>query len=375
MTATALIVRYGEIGLKGRNRAHFENLLCDDIRRFLKNEGVDYRKVDRSRGRIYVRGVSGEAHLERVLGIHSFSPAREVSRRMEDIEAAAAEFYPQVRKAGTFRISCQRVDKGFPIISTEVERLLGERVRLDTGAAVKLTAPGFNLEVEIGRDAAFVFHQRIPGFGGMPYGSAGRLVSLISSGIDSPVATFLMMKRGVEPILLHFSLGGDDTAKVERLRQQLERYASGRSIRLEVLRHRDLFSQRFEELRKNRRIGPYLCIICKYLMHHRAGELAGQVGALGVVTGDSLAQVASQTLSNLAAYRTRSGLPVYSPLIGLDKVEIMALARKIGTYDLSIAAAQGCSPPSNPRTHVDPESFQTILAESGLDGSDDSFNP
>jgi len=372
MIANALIVRYGEISLKGRNRSHFENQLCSDIRGFLKNEGVPFHSVDRTHGRVYVRGISSKASLERVLGIRSFSPALEVPRSMEDLEAAAAQLYPLVREAGSFRISCQRTDKEFPLTSMEVERRLGERVRLDTGAAVKLNAPGFNLEVEIGRDTAFVFFRRISGFGGMPYGSAGKLVSLISSGIDSPVATFLMMKRGVEPILLHFSMGNDEREKVERLRRQLEQYAAGRRIRLEVIEHGDLFKGRFDTLRKDRRIGPYMCIICKYLMHRHAGELARRTGALGIITGDSLAQVASQTLSNLAAYRTRSGLPVYSPLIGLDKVEIIDLARRIGSYDLSITEAKGCTPPSNPRTHVDPEVFQSILEESGLERGDGS---
>jgi len=372
MTPNALIVRYGEISLKGRNRVHFENILREDLRRFLKAQGVTFSSVERSRGRIYIRGIESEVPLERVMGVLSYSPAREVPRRMEALEAAAAELYPLVQAAGSFRVSCQRIDKAFPLNSMDVERLLGERVRLDTGAAVDLTAPGFDLEVEIGREKAFVFHRRIPGFGGMPYGSAGKLVALTSSGIDSPVAAFLMMKRGVEPILLHFSLNEEDRRKVERLRDQLQKYAAGRSIRLEVIEHRELLRDRFSQLKADRRVGPFLCVICKHLMHRRGGELARREGALGLITGDSLAQVASQTLSNLAAYGTSSGLPVYSPLIGFDKVEIMALARRIGTYEISITKAPGCVPPANPRTRVDPQVFQAILAESGLDSAGES---
>lgn len=375
MTPDTLIVRYGEIGLKGRNRSHFENLLCKDIRAFLKREGVPFRAVDRFHGRIYVRGINREVSLERVLGVFSFSPAREVPRRMQDLKKAAETFFPQVRQAGSFRISCQRVDKDFPLTSMEVERRLGEDVRLATGATVNLSSPGFNLEVEIGPDAFFVFSRRVAGFGGMPFGSAGKLVALISGGIDSPVAAFLMMKRGVEPILLHFSMGDDDNAKVGNLRRQLEEFAAGRTIRLETIPHDTLFAGSFEKLRNNRRLAPYLCVICKYLMHRHAGELARRTGALGIVTGDSLAQVASQTLSNMAAYRAESGLPVYSPLIGLDKVEIIDLARRIGTYELSIAPAEGCSPPSNPRTHVDREVFQSILEESGLEPSSEGEEP
>ncbi len=366
MKANALIVRYGEISLKGRNRSFFEKRLCDDIRSFLKDRGIAYSSVVRIRGRIYVRGIEKTPPLEEVMGIFSYSPALEVPRDMAAMEEAVLGFTSEVRAAGTFRISCQRVDKTFPVISTEVERILGERVRVESGASVNLGNPAFDLQVEIGNNAAFVFSHKIRGFGGMPYGSAGKLVSLISTGIDSPVATFLMMKRGVEPVLLHFAMGPEERAKMERIRGRLERYAAGRRIQMEELDHESLFDGQFSRLRSNSRMGPYVCVICKYLMHRNAGAFARRVGALGVITGDSLAQVASQTLSNMAAYRLQSELPVYTPLIGMDKLEIIDLAKRIGTYDLSIAKAPGCSPPAHPRTSVDLKQFQRVLEESGL---------
>lgn len=366
MEPNSLIIRYGEISLKGRNRSFFEKRLCDDIRSYLKHRGLPYSSVDRIRGRIYVRGISEIPPMEEVMGIFSYSPAHEVGRNMVAMEKAVLAFSPQVKAAGTFRISCQRVDKRFPVISTEVERILGERVRLDSGATVNLTNPAFDLQVEIGTQAAFVFSEKIRGFGGMPFGSAGKLVSLVSTGIDSPVATFLLMKRGVEPVLLHFAMGPEEKAKMERIRVQLERYAAGRRLRMEEIDHESLFDQRFSRLRNHPRLGPYVCVICKHLMHRRAGELAREVGAQGVITGDSLAQVASQTLSNMAAYRMQSQLPVYTPLIGMDKLEIIEIAKRIGTYDLSIAKAPGCTPPRHPRTGVDPEQFQRVLKEAGF---------
>jgi len=361
----SLIVRYGEITLKGRNRIDFEKKLENDIRSFLKNQGLEGFSCELQRGRIYLRGLADTPDLGRVLGIHSFSPAREIGRDYELLKEealAAASTWPA---GASFRVSCRRMDKNFQPDSMAVEREIGALLAANHQLVVDLEQPDYNLQIEISGRSIFIFQEKIRAFSGFPYASAGRLVSLLSAGIDSPVATFLMMKRGVEPILLHFSISAEEAAKVEALKRHLETFTSGRRLTLITIPRDEIFAGRFSDI-YNGPLQNYLCLICKYLMHRRAGEIARQYGALGVITGDNLAQVASQTLANLAAQRSACQLPVYSPLIGWEKEDTIALARRIGTYELSIIKAPGCLPPVNPKTRVSPERLQQVLVRAGF---------
>jgi len=366
MRFNSIIVRYGEISLKGKNRKTFELKLKSDIQRFLENQKITFSQVVVKRGRIYVRGINTLPGLEKVFGIHSYSPALEIEKSMDVLKNEALGFVSKVADAKSFRVSCQRVDKRFPIKSIDVERIIGEILHKETKTRVDLTAPELAVQIEIGEDGIFLFGEKIRGYSGMPFGSAGKLVSLISAGIDSPVATFLMMKRGVEPILLHFKITEEDTKKVLKLKEKLEEYAAGGELKLIIIPRDDIFKGKFSQLYNNNRYNPYICIMCKYLMHKKAGEIAKQENALGIITGDNLAQVASQTLKNLFAYRMVSELPVYSPLISFEKEQTVEIARKIGTFDLSILKAKGCTPPKNPKTGVAPALFYKLLEETGL---------
>ncbi|MCX6582283.1 MAG: tRNA 4-thiouridine(8) synthase ThiI [Candidatus Aminicenantes bacterium] len=366
MKFNSIIVRYGEISLKGKNRKSFELKLKSDIEGFLKARGIDFSRVDLRRGRIYIRGIDQVPGLEKIMGVHSYSPALEIERNMEALEREVLFFIPMIADAQSFRVSCQRVDKRFPIKSVDLEQAIGHMLHLKSGTPVKLKDPAMEVHIEIGEDGIFLFGEKIRGYSGMPYGSAGKLVSLVSGGIDSPVATFLMMKRGVEPILLHFELSQEDTQKVIKLKEKLEEYASGREIKLYVIPRDEIFKGKFSGLYNNGRYQPYICVICKHLMHKKAGEIAKQEGALGIITGDNLAQVASQTLKNLFAYQMTSEFPVYSPLISFEKEQTVKIAREIGTYDLSVVKAKGCTPPKNPKTGVSITTFHKILNELGL---------
>lgn len=361
-----VIVRYGEISLKGKNRRNFELKLKSDIERFLQKQEIPFTKVAAHRGRIYIRGIAALPHLEKIFGIHSYSPALEIEKNLDLLKQKVLDFIPMVANAKTFRVSCQRVDKTFPLKSVDVERLIGDILYTATKTRVNLKAPDLEFQIEIGQDGMFLFAEKIRGFGGLPYGTAGKLVSLISAGIDSPVATFLMMKRGVEPILLHFKITEQDTQKVLKLKEKLEEYTAGREIKLHIIPRDDIFKGKFPTLYADKRYSPYICVMCKYLMHKKAGELAKQENALGIITGDNLAQVASQTLKNLFAYHMVSDFPVYSPLISFEKEHTIGIAREIGTYDLSIVKAKGCTPPDNPKTGVSPRTFHRLLAETGL---------
>jgi len=366
MKFNSIIIRYGEISLKGKNRKSFELKLKSDIEGFLRAREIGFSRVVLKRGRIYIRGIDQVPGLEKIMGVHSYSPALEIARNIETLEREVLSFIPMIADAESFRVSCQRVDKRFPIKSVDLEQAIGHMLHLKSGTPVKLKDPAMEFQIEIGEDGIFLFGEKIPGYRGLPYGSAGKLVSLVSGGIDSPVATFLMMKRGVEPILLHFKLSEEDTQKVIKIKEKLEEYASDREIKLVIIPRDEIFKGRFSELYNNRRYHSYVCVICKYLMHKKAGEIAKQEGALGVITGDNLAQVASQTLKNLFAYQMTSEFPVYSPLISFEKEQTVKIAREIGTYELSVIKTKGCTPPKNPKTGVSITAFHKILNELGL---------
>ncbi|MCI0470967.1 MAG: tRNA 4-thiouridine(8) synthase ThiI [Candidatus Aminicenantes bacterium] len=366
MEYNSIIVRYGEISLKGKNRRTFEQKLKCDIENFLKTRGIEFSSAALKWGRIYIKGIDVTPPLEKICGIHSYSPALEIPKDYDILKDKAVELFPLFAGKESFRVTCRRIAKDFPHTSLELERLLGAVIFNGTKTPVNLEKPGLDFQVEIGQDNIYIFTRKIKGFAGLPYGSAGKLVALISDGIDSPVAAFLMMKRGVEPILVHFSITEEDAQKVRMLKGILEEYTAGRRIKLYEISRDDIFKGSFAALYNNRRFHSYMCIICKYLMHRKAAEIAKTEKALGIITGDNLAQVASQTLKNMYAYRTVSGLPVYSPLIAFEKEETIKIAREIGTFEISIMKSTGCTPPRNPKTGVHFETFQKILAESGL---------
>jgi thiamine biosynthesis protein ThiI len=361
----AIIVRYGEISLKGRNRLQFELELKRDLAWFLKNRGHVFSDITLQRGRIYIHGIDDLPDLKKVLGVYSFSPALEIPRDYDALKKEIARFIPAVRGSANFRVSCQRLDKRFSPDSMAVEKEIGAIIADQTGTPVRLSDPAFELHIEIGQRHMYLFHEKTAAFGGFPVGSAGKLVSLISGGIDSPVATFLMMKRGVLPVLLHFQVSPAEAAKVARLRDRLEEFSAGKPIKLIVIPREELFQGKFAAL-FNTRHEPYVCVLCKYLMHKKAAQVVREEDAFGIITGDNLAQVASQTLKNLMAQRQGSDCPVYSPLIAYEKIETMALARQIGTYDLSIESVAGCTPPRNPKTGVKPDQLLRVLEETGL---------
>lgn len=366
MNFNSIIVRYGEISLKGKNRIHFERLLKTSLESSLGLQKCKFSQVILKRGRIYIRGIDTLPRLERVLGVYSFSPALEIGKSMSGLKQSVLQMVPLIRQSASFRVSCQRTDKRFKYDSLQIEKMIGEILLRESQTPVNLENPEVHCYIEIGEDYIYLFSDKIRGFGGFPYGVSGKLVSLVSSGIDSPVATFLMMKRGVEPILVHFQVSQSDAHKVLKLKAQLEVFSSGKEIKLHLVDRNELFQGNFQRLYDHPRYHSYMCVLCKFLMHKKAGEIARGEKAWGLITGDNLAQVASQTLKNLHAYHTTSGLPVYSPLIGFEKQDTIRLAREIGTYEISILKSTGCTPPVTPKTGVSKHVFQNILKETGL---------
>ncbi|HNS49723.1 MAG TPA: tRNA uracil 4-sulfurtransferase ThiI [Anaerolineae bacterium] len=352
---TLLVVRYGEIGLKGHNRRYFFAKLRRNVRRCLREEGIP-GTVWQEGQRIFVETSWEEAALDalrRVFGVVSVSPVRRVPAALDDLEREAVSM---ARRAGlnagsSFCVRARRGDKSFPLTSPEIGREVGAAVVDATGAQVRFD-PTVDLEiaVEVRRDYALLSGQTLPGPGGMPVGSAGRVVALLSTGIDSPVAIWLMMKRGCSVIPVHFATGVAPAPQLGSLLAALQRYSHGWTLKPVILPHADLLGPvlpRLRELHAQR----WTCLVCKRLMLLKAAEVAREAGASAIVTGDSLGQVASQTLASLEAVSAGIAKPILRPLIGYDKTEIMAMARRIGTYDFSVEEGLGCQfLPTNPVT-------------------------
>lgn len=369
-----ILLRYAEVFLKGGNRPLYERRLVQDCVRVAKPLGA---RVDKLHGRILVRhdvAVRGALldRLARVFGLSSLSPAALV-RPLEQagieaacLEAARAE---AERRGGkpSFKVEARRSNKRYPLGSPEIAARAGGEIFERLGLPVDLHRPDFVVGVEVGDEQAYVYCEHRAGAGGMPRGSAGRVVSMLSGGIDSPVATWLAMKRGCEvaPVYFHsFPFTGDRTKqKVADLCGVLARWHGAMTLRV----------VHFTEVQKKlRESGPAeLAVLLYRRMMLRATELiARRIGALGIVTGENLGQVASQTLSNLGTVGLAATLPVLRPLICNDKLETIGLARRIGTYELSILPYEDCctlfSPP-HPATRSQPELLAAIEGPLGVD--------
>jgi thiamine biosynthesis protein ThiI len=365
-----IIIRYGEIGLKGKNRPYFVKRLRGNIRDCLKKNDLS-GKVRSVGQRVYVQTDDVERAAEKlrdVFGVVSLSPAQEVPA---DIEAIKAEALRVAQGAGlnekrSFRMDSRRADKSFPFISPEINRLVGAHVQGATGAQVDLSDEAdLTIGVEVRRGHALVFGQTVAGHGGLPLGTQGRAVALMSGGIDSPVAAWLMMKRGCAVIPVHFRQSEVELAKFMDNCQILSRFAYGWDIQPVVLDHGEVFAETYEKLQ---RVGAerWACIFCKRALLQKAAQVADQYRAQALIMGDSLGQVASQTLDNLEVISYGVEKPILRPLIGLDKTEITALARRIGTFEVSTRDAHACPfLPPNPLTKASLPKLKAVLDRMG----------
>lgn len=341
-----ILVRYGEIALKGANRPSFIKQLRSNIHACLQGRDVPHT-IEMVHGRIYVHTEQVQQALEglrTVFGVVSFSPAVAAPAEFEAIcEAALAV----AREAGhspsrSFRVLASRADKTFPIISPELKRLVGDRIHKTLGGRVDLSdAADLTVGVEVRPEGARVYGQTFPGPGGLPLGTGGRAVALISGGIDSPVAAWMMMKRGCVIIPVHLSQSEVETNKALENCQQLAAWSHGWRIRPIVINQEEAFGETY---RKLQRIGAerWTCIFCKRTLMAKAAELAVEHHANAIVTGENLGQVASQTLPSLEAISYGVPKPILRPLIGFDKVEITGLAQRIGTFDISTRDSAPC---------------------------------
>jgi tRNA uracil 4-sulfurtransferase len=345
-----VLLKQGEIFLKGRNRQQFERMLHGNVRAAVARTGVTTELILREGVlvlRVAPEGLSAAEHAaavdrvtERVADVPGIARVCQALRVAKTPEAAGAAAVALTHQgSGAFAVRSRRRDKRFPLTSEQLNALIGAQVKAAHGLPVSLKAPETEIFVEVDQHEVFVFTGGQPGQGGLPVGMSGRAVVLLSGGIDSPVAAYRMMKRGLRCVFLHFSgmplTGPESVYKAYALARGLDRFQG--SSRLYVVP----FGKAQQSLATSG-AGRLQVIAQRRLMLKTAEALAARQHATALVTGDSLGQVSSQTLPNITALDDAVRLPILRPLLGWDKSEIMAEARRLGTLSISELPDQDC---------------------------------
>ncbi len=373
MTPNAVLVRYAEVFLKGGRRGFFIRRLKEGLARQVSRAGpYRVREVhgflivadERSRGAEFPDLGSCEGlfeAVERTFGVVGYTPCRMVPREVSALEREVARIADEdVAGAASFKVESSRSDKEYPLDSMELNRRLGAVIAGRSGVPVRLRDPAVTVHCHIlARHAALSLENR-KGPGGLPVGSSGRVLLLLSGGIDSPVAGWLAMRRGCEVDAVHFEAAPYTTPEARRKAEDLARILARheRSLRLRVVPFGAI-----QATLRDAAPGALLVVLYRRMMLRIATRLAREGQAQALVTGDNLGQVASQTLENLCVIEAAAGLPVLRPLLTYDKMETVALARRIGTYEVSIRPHEDCCSlfvPAHPETAADPARVEAV---------------
>lgn len=371
---TVLLVRYSEIHLKGLNRPFFESKLVQNIRHSLR--GFKGITVFKEGSRVYVRGIEkGDEDLvidavKNVFGVHSISIAAQTEKDYDLIKQACAEGIKSAMeknnlKTATFKVRARRSDKNFPINSMTMISEVGEYV-LDNveNLSVDLYNPQIIIDIEV-RENAYIYYDSIKAVGGMPIGTSKKATVLLSGGIDSPVASYMIAKRGVQLNAVHFHSFPytSDLAKqkVFDLVKVLTKYCG--SMTVYVVNLKEIQEQIYEKCPQG-----LLTVLVRRFMMRIAEKIALKTDSKALITGESIGQVASQTLDAINATNAVASIPIFRPVIGFDKIDIMDYARQIGTYDISSLPYEDCCTVFVPKHPVtSPDILDVIKAESVLD--------
>jgi len=367
------IVRCGEVALKGLNKPYFERMLVDRIKRVLrKYDGIE---VKRHEGLIFVRAAKDldsdqiVGDISRVFGVASISPAVETESDIEEIGEAAVEYMLQlIEKKGvkTFKVDAKRADKNFPVKSPDIARQIGAKVLIGCKVLkVDVHNPDCLLFVDVRKDKSYIYEQKISGFGGLPLGTNGKGMILLSGGIDSPVAAWMMAKRGMLIEAVHFHSYPYTSERARDKVIDLAGIVAGYCGRfkmhiINLLPIQELIVQNCPE--------EETTILVRRFMMKIAEKVAQETDCCMLITGENLGQVASQTAEALVVTDQSVQMPVMRPLIALDKVDIMDLARNIGTFETSILPYEDCCTvflPKHPTTK--PKLAKILQSESKLD--------
>jgi tRNA uracil 4-sulfurtransferase len=350
-----ILIRYGEMTTKGKNRNRFVSILRQNIATKLKR--FENLKYEATRDRMYIM-LNGEDHVEvmedlrHVFGIHTFSLAMRTETDLDDIKAGVlAAFEAERKDAKTFKITTRRSYKEFPLETMELNQELGAHILINAGnIGVDVHNPDIDVRVEVRKDATYITCSDIKGAGGYPVGVGGKVMLLLSGGIDSPVAGYLTMKRGVTVEAVHFHsppyTSERAKQKVVDLARHLTKYCRG--VVLHVVPFTDIQKMIHKKVPSN-----YEMTVMRRVMLRVTERIAEKRKAMALATGESLGQVASQTLDSMNAINEVTNYPIIRPLITMDKLEIIDIAKQIDTYDISIRPYEDCCTiftPANPAT-------------------------
>ena len=352
-----ILIKNGELALKGLNRSTFESILVKNISRRLS--GLGEWSIRKAQSAIYIEPQSPDidmnravTRLKKVFGIVGLSRACVTVKDIEQIKLAAAQYLQEpLLLAKTFKVEGKRADKSFPLKSPEICVELGEHLLINfPHLSVDVHNPDVTVTVEIRDFGAYIRTDQMPGAGGMPVGTGGKAMVLISGGIDSPVAAYMLAKRGVELYAVHFASPPYTSTRAEQKVHDLLRKVS------EYAGSIQLFTVPFTEIQEqiaDKCPGDLTTLIMRRYMMRIAGKIAKAQECHALITGESLGQVASQTIHALECTDAAAELPVFRPVIGMDKQEIISIARRIETFDISILPYEDCCTvftPKHPRT-------------------------
>ncbi len=368
-----LLCKYGEIVLKGANKRYFEDILCKELRKRAKKHGNF--EISRAQSTIYVKPLDDFCDIDsmyedalKVFGIAAIGRAAVCEKNIDDIKRVAREYIPQFLEGKkSFKVDGKRSDKTFPYNSMDLAQIIGGEILEATRGRVRVDVhnPEITVKVEIREQAAYVHAGQMNGAGGLPVGTSGHGMLLLSGGIDSPVAGYMMAKRGVRVEAVHFEsfpytseLARD---KVIRLARTIAAYTG------DIYVHVVSLTKIQEELVKHCDEDYFTLLLRRYMMYI-ASKLAAEHDSKCLITGESLGQVASQTMEAIAVTDNASSIPVFRPCIGMDKLEIIDISTKIGTFDISIEPYEDCCTvftPKHPRTK--PQLEKVLVEENKLD--------
>ena len=369
------IVRCGEVALKGMNKPYFERMLAERIRNRIRAKGFSPVEVKRHEGLIYVRAdkaIDSEAlvkEISKVFGVASISPAVEAESDLDKIgEEAVKYMLDLIEKKGikTFKVEAKRADKNFPVKSPEIARIIGAKVLIGCKVLkVDVHNPDCHLFVDVRHDKSYIYQQKIQGFGGLPLGTNGKGLVLLSGGIDSPVAAWMMAKRGMMIEAVHFHSYPYTSPRAQEKVEDLARIVASYCGRFKMHVINLLPIQ--EQIVANCPEEETTILVRRFMMKI-AEKIAEKNGCMMLITGENLGQVASQTAEALVVTDNSVKLPVMRPLIAMDKVDIMEKAEEIGTFETSIQPYEDCCTvflPKHPSTK--PQLSKIKHSESLLD--------
>ena len=371
MIENVIIVHLHELTLKGKNRPWFEKILIDNLKSHLNK--LPYQKIKILAGRILVTNIDKDLWtqykyvLKSVMGIRNFILTKRVSLEIKDIKKEALKICQDINIQGSFRVSARRQNKNFKYNTNQINNIVGEFIQKNMDLDVNLNNPDINIIIEIVNNDAFIGADKVDAYGGLPVGTSETALSLISSGIDSPVASFNMIKRGVKLDYIHYH-SSPTTSKqsiynVINILQVLCRYQLDCKLYLFPLL--EIQNKIMDKVNSK-----YWIILFRRSMIKIANKIAINNNYKVLVSGENVGQVASQTLSNIVAVQDSSTLPIIRPLAGYNKEDIINQAQQIGTYDISIEPYEDCCSyfvPPNPETKANLDRIKSIEEKIELD--------